>query len=65
MKLTINGEEHELPAATLAEALALLEYEGDWLATAVNGELVHRADRENHHLRDRDRIEVLSPMQGG
>ncbi|OAP36710.1 thiamine biosynthesis protein ThiS [Sinorhizobium glycinis] len=65
MKLTVNGEEHELPAATLADLLALLEYEGDWIATAVNGELVHGADRASHPLKDRDRIEVLSPMQGG
>ncbi|WP_018238690.1 sulfur carrier protein ThiS [Ensifer sp. BR816] len=65
MKLTINGEEHEFPAATLADLLALLDYEGDWLATAVNGELVHAADRRTHLLNDNDRIEVLSPMQGG
>lgn len=65
MKLTVNDEEHELPATTLADLLTLLEYEGEWLATAVNGELVHRADRASHALKDRDRIEILSPMQGG
>ncbi|WP_026620839.1 sulfur carrier protein (plasmid) [Ensifer sp. WSM1721] len=65
MKLTVNGEEHELQAATVAELLALLDYEGEWLATAVNGELVHRTDRSRHHLKDSDRIEILSPMQGG
>ena len=65
MKLTVNGEEHDLATPTLAELLALLEFEGEWLATAVNGELVHKADRANHQLRNLDRIEVLSPMQGG
>ncbi|WEX74394.1 sulfur carrier protein ThiS [Sinorhizobium numidicum] len=65
MKLTVNGEEHDLAAPTLADLLALLEFEGDWLATAVNGELIARADRASHELRDRDRVEVLSPMQGG
>ena len=65
MKLTVNGEEHELTAATLSDVLALLEYEGEWLATAVNGELVHCADRPRHRLSESDRIEILTPMQGG
>ncbi|GCA51049.1 sulfur carrier protein ThiS [Sinorhizobium sp. KGO-5] len=65
MKLTVNGEEHELQAATLAEVLQRLEFEGDWLATAVNGELVQKTDRSSYRLQDSDRIEILSPMQGG
>lgn len=65
MKLTVNGEDHELTVTTLAELLAALDFEGDWLATAVNGKLVHRADRSAHSLSDRDRIEILSPMKGG
>ncbi|MDX0805539.1 sulfur carrier protein ThiS [Sinorhizobium medicae] len=65
MKLTINGEEHEVHADTLAELLQYLEFEGDWLATAVNGELVQKAERADRRLQDSDRIEVLSPMQGG
>ncbi|MFB2552008.1 sulfur carrier protein ThiS [Ensifer soli] len=65
MKLIVNGEEHDLAAATLADLLALLDYEGDWLATAVNGDLVHRNERADFPLAERDRIEVLSPMQGG
>ncbi len=65
MKLIVNGEVQALEAATLAELLAVLEYEGDWLATAVNGDLVHREDRAALRLEDGDRIEILSPMQGG
>ncbi|MDX0625002.1 sulfur carrier protein ThiS [Sinorhizobium medicae] len=65
MKLTINGEEHEVQAGTLAELLQQLEFDGDWLATAVNGELVQKAERADRRLQDSDRIEVLSPMQGG
>lgn len=65
MTYIVNGETLESSAATLSDLLLALEYEGEWLATAVNGELVHRADRATHQLRDRDRIEVLSPMQGG
>ncbi|MBY3225726.1 sulfur carrier protein ThiS [Rhizobium laguerreae] len=65
MKLIVNGEEHDVAADTLSELLVLMEYEGAWLATAVNGELVHREDRFDRSLKDKDRIEILSPMQGG
>ena len=65
MRLIINGETQTIAAATLSQLLAALDYEGDWLATAVNGELVQREDREDHALNDNDRIEILTPMQGG
>ncbi|RWX14182.1 sulfur carrier protein ThiS [Rhizobium hidalgonense] len=65
MQLIINGEAQTIAAATLSQLLTALDYEGDWLATAVNGELVHREDREEHMLNDNDRIEILTPMQGG
>lgn len=65
MRLIVNGEDQHLDAATLTDVLTLLEYEGGWLATAVNGELVHREDRAARHLCEGDRIEVLTPLQGG
>ena len=65
MRLIVNGEDHHLDAATLADVLMQLDYEGGWLATAVNGELVHREDRAGHTIREGDRIEVLTPLQGG
>lgn len=65
MTYIVNGETVESAAATLADLLSALEYEGEWLATAVNGELVHREDRPACRLSEGDRIEVLSPMQGG
>ncbi|GEO86838.1 MULTISPECIES: sulfur carrier protein ThiS [Alphaproteobacteria] len=65
MTFIVNGEEQAVQANTLAELLEALEYVGDWLATAVNGELVHREDRPHYALKPRDRIEILSPMQGG
>ncbi|NTF45144.1 sulfur carrier protein ThiS [Rhizobium rhizogenes] len=65
MRLIINGEAQTIAVTTLTQLLAALDYEGDWLATAVNGELVHREDRDDHLLDDNDRIEILTPMQGG
>ncbi|MGV1756909.1 sulfur carrier protein ThiS [Rhizobium sp. P44RR-XXIV] len=65
MRLIINGEAQTIAVTTLTQLLVALDYEGDWLATAVNGELVHREDRDDHSLDDNDRIEILTPMQGG
>lgn len=65
MTFIVNGDEQGLPASTLAELLELLDYQGNWLATAVNGELVHRDDRAGFTLDHQDRIEILTPMQGG
>ncbi|MFA1623538.1 sulfur carrier protein ThiS [Rhizobium mongolense] len=65
MRLIINGEAQNICAKTLSELLRLMDYEGEWLATAVNGELVHREDRADHALDANDRIEILTPMQGG
>ncbi len=65
MRLTINGEDREVSAATLGALLAELDYEGNWLATAVNSEVVRAADRPARQLKDGDRIEIVSPRQGG
>jgi sulfur carrier protein len=61
----VNGEGQKMMVETLGELLAALDYDSDWLATAVNGELVPAGERQGHTLSDGDRIEILSPMQGG
>ncbi|KQQ45483.1 thiamine biosynthesis protein ThiS [Rhizobium sp. Leaf311] len=65
MKILVNGQEHDLAADRLSTVLTALDYEGEWLATAVNGDLVHAQDRGDFRLKEFDRVEVLSPMQGG
>lgn len=65
MKLIVNGEPTEIRADTLAGLLAELDYEGGWLATALNGEVVPAARRTACPLAEGDRIEILSPMKGG
>lgn len=64
-KIIVNGEERTIAATTLDALLGLLDYEGSWIATAVNGEIVRRPDRVACELADGDRVEILSPMQGG
>ncbi|MBA8878636.1 sulfur carrier protein ThiS [Phyllobacterium myrsinacearum] len=65
MKLIVNGEPHEVASKTLSDLLGELEYEGDWLATALNGELVRASARATFTLNEGDRVEILTPRQGG
>jgi sulfur carrier protein len=65
MKLIVNGETLEAQSSNLAALLAELGYEGTWIATAVNGEVVVRRERQETTLADGDRVEVLTPRQGG
>ena len=65
MKLLVNGESHELPAATLAEALQSLDLAEAKVATALNGEFVPARARGATPLKEGDRIEIVAPRQGG
>jgi sulfur carrier protein len=65
MKLIINGETRDVSATTLAALMKELDYEGNWLATAHNGEIVSAKERSRCRLSEGDRIEILSPMKGG
>lgn len=64
-KIIVNGQEQMLEVATLDALLSLLDYERNWIATAVNGEIVRKPDRGTCALSNGDRVEILSPMQGG
>ncbi|RWJ43165.1 sulfur carrier protein ThiS [Mesorhizobium sp.] len=65
MKLLVNGQPLEAEAETLAALLAELGYQGNWYATALNSEFVAGADRKEARLSDGDRVEILTPRQGG
>lgn len=65
MNITVNAKPHEVSADTLDAALIELGFAGAAIATAVNGAFVSRDSRAATMLRPGDRIEVLSPMQGG
>jgi sulfur carrier protein len=65
MRLVVNGQSQEVPAATLAEALQSLDLAEAKVATALNGEFVPRRARAATPVRDGDRIEILAPRQGG
>lgn len=65
MKLIVNGQAYDVSAQSLETLLLELEFEGEWLATAVNSELVRANERKGQLLKDGDRIEILTPKQGG
>ena len=65
ISVMINGETFAAKARRLDVLMSEFSFEGDWLATAVNGELVRREARASFLLSDGDRVEILSPMQGG
>ncbi|QLP98719.1 MAG: sulfur carrier protein ThiS [Rhodoblastus sp.] len=64
-KLTVNGDEVALAAATLAGALDELGFVERVVATALNGVFVPVRLRAETALKDGDRLEILTPMQGG
>jgi sulfur carrier protein len=65
MKITVNGESLEVKAADLAALLVELDYEAAPVATAINETFVRAKDRAGLTLNEGDRVEILTPRQGG
>mgnify|MGYP000019752714 CR=1 FL=1 len=66
MNVTINGAAHEVAdGTTVAQAVRTLTAATTGVAVALNDEVVTRGTWETTALSDRDRIEVLTAVQGG
>ncbi|MEM9578171.1 MAG: sulfur carrier protein ThiS [Pseudomonadota bacterium] len=65
MHITVNAKAHDIAADTLDAALVELGFTSPAIATALNGQFVPISARGATALRAGDRLEVLSPMQGG
>jgi sulfur carrier protein len=67
MRLRINGKESELAATTIAELLAEqgIDPKARFLAVAVNGTVVRRAEWQAAALAAGDNVEIVRPFQGG
>lgn len=65
MRVTVNGEQQETRAATLAQLCAALDYGDKRIATAVNGEFVPAGARGSVRLSENDKVEIVAPRQGG
>ncbi len=65
MQITLNGDTREIASLTLAAALDELGYGGARVATAVNETFIPSKLRASRELSEGDRLEVLTPRQGG
>ena len=65
MVLTVNGERQEVAATTIPALLRELEYDGEFLVVAVNHDVVQRRRWDEVELKAGDRIEIVTPRQGG
>jgi sulfur carrier protein len=66
-RLKINGVEEEVAAATVAQLLVTqgIDPTARFLAVAVNGAVVRRAEWQAAPLRAGDAVEIVRPLQGG
>lgn len=65
MNVTINGKAEEITESTLAALCKRFLDHPHTIATAVNGQFVSVNDRPEYSLKDGDKVEILSPRQGG
>jgi sulfur carrier protein len=64
--VVVNGQPHELPAgATVADAVAQVAVDARRVAVARNAEVIPRSAWPTTTLREGDRLEVLTAIQGG
>jgi len=63
--VTVNGEPKEVVATTIPALLEELEYEGAFLVVAINHDVVQRRRWDEVALKAGDRIEIVTPRQGG
>jgi len=65
MKIVVNGETRDVRAPDLAALLAELDFASELVATAVNETFVRARERGAHALAEGDRVEIVTPRQGG
>jgi sulfur carrier protein len=67
MRLRINGVEDEVAATNLAELLTArgIDPKARFLAIAVNGAVVRRAEWLARRLMPDDDVEIVRPLSGG
>ena len=67
MRLKVNGLDEETGASTLRELLLALGIDPGvrFLAVAVNGAVVRRAEWAQIPLSPGDEVEIVRPVQGG
>ncbi len=65
MHVIVNGERTEITATDLGGLLNEMDYDGAYVAIAVNAHVVPRARWAETALVSGDQIEIITPRQGG
>lgn len=66
IRIVVNGQERELPAATsLADLIATLGLPADGIAAAVDGTVIPRPEHASTPLRTGSRVEIIRAVGGG
>jgi sulfur carrier protein len=65
MRVIVNGRRTEIAATHLDHLLGELDHEGTHVAIAVNDLVVPRAQWAATEINNGDRIEIITPRQGG
>ena len=65
IEIVLNGRPASTSAATLAALVDAQALQDRKIATALNGRFVPTAERATTVLAAGDRVEILSPRQGG
>lgn len=65
LQISVNGEPRATEASTLAELVAESGLADARVATAINGDFVPERARAKRVLAEGDRVEIVSPRQGG
>lgn len=63
--ILVNGRATATGAGTLAALVSELDFGGKRVATALNGEFIPEARRATTALEPGDKVEIVSPRQGG
>jgi len=66
MKVSINGEikEFDRDSMTIQELLEIIDY-GKGIAIALNETFILKTKYQETTIKDGDRLDILSPVQGG
>ncbi len=65
MNVIVNGEALKVTETNLEDLCKRFRDHPHYIATAVNGDFIAVNDRPEFVLKDGDKIEILSPRQGG
>ena len=65
MRVTVNGEDRDIAATSVAALLSELDYEGTHFAIALNYDVVPKSRWAETALKAGDEIEIITPRQGG